>query len=291
MSIPKLNSYDLPVAEGLPTNRVNWSLDKNRAALLVHDMQNYFLNFWEENSPLINQVVANIARLVETCRENGIPVFYSAQPNQQSDEKRALLNDMWGPGLNWHPELQKITDALAPQAGDTVMDKWRYSAFQRTDFEQQLRISGRDQLIICGVYAHIGCLMTATDAFMRDIQPFMVADALADFSYEEHMMALKYTAGRCGRVETTEQLLAALNAKQVQWNKTRLKGLLLPLLDGDSGDIGDDENLLDYGLDSVRIMSLISHWRQQGYEVDFISLMKNPTINGWITLFTEHQGA
>ncbi|STL42817.1 isochorismatase [Escherichia coli] len=52
-------------------------------------------------------------------------------------------------------------------------------------------------------------MTTATDAFMRDIKPFMVADALADFSRDEHLMSLKYVAGRSGRVVMTEELLPA----------------------------------------------------------------------------------
>lgn len=210
MAIPKLNAYPLPGVEHLPVNKVSWPVDPTRAALLIHDMQNYFLNFWGENSPLTEQLIANVARIRQACRQQGIPVFYTAQPNQQSDADRALLNDMWGPGLNRHPEQQQITAALTPDADDTVLVKWRYSAFHRSDLEQRLNAAGRDQLIICGVYAHIGCLTTATDAFMRNIKPFMIADALADFSQEEHLMALRYTAGRCGRVLTSEQLLDTL---------------------------------------------------------------------------------
>ncbi|WEA49768.1 isochorismatase [Serratia marcescens] len=285
MAIPKLNDYALPTADELPQNKVTWQVEPQRAALLIHDMQQYFLNFWGEDSALIKQVVENIANLRRYCKQQGIPVFYTAQPNQQSDEDRALLNDMWGPGLNKHPEQQAVTAALAPDEDDTVLVKWRYSAFHRSPLQEILQESGRDQLIICGVYAHIGCLTTAIDAFMRNIQPFMVADGLADFSRDEHLMALRYTAGRCGRVVTAGSLLPAAGIASID----ALRQQILPLLDEDSEDMGNDENLIDYGLDSVRIMELATRWRKIRSDIDFIALARNPTIDSWWALLSEEK--
>ncbi|MFP1496370.1 isochorismatase family protein [Escherichia coli] len=103
------------------------------------------------------------------------------------------MNDVWGNRhLTRSPEQQKVVDRLTPDADDTVLVKWRYSAFIVLRWSKCSKRVGRNQLIITGVYAHIGCMTTATDAFMRDIKPFMVADALADFSRDEHLMSLKY---------------------------------------------------------------------------------------------------
>lgn len=281
MAIPKLQAYALPTASDMPDNKVSWTVDPARAALLIHDMQDYFISFWGDNCPMMEQVVANIAALRQYCKQHNIPVYYTAQPKEQSDEDRALLNDMWGPGLTRSPEQQKIVDALAPDESDTVLVKWRYSAFHRSPLEAQLKATGRNQLIITGVYAHIGCMTTATDAFMRDIQPFMVADALADFSREEHLMALNYVAGRSGRVVMTEELLPA----PVPKSKEALRALILPLLD-ESDEPLDDENLIDYGLDSVRMMALAARWRKVHGDIDFVMLAKNPTLDAWWALLS-----
>ena len=163
MAIPKLTAYALPTAAELPANKVNWAFEPERAALLIHDMQEYFLNFWGENSAMMQQVVANIARLRAYCKAHNIPVYYTAQPKEQSDEDRALLNDMWGPGLTRSPDQQRIVAELTPDEADTVLVKWRYSAFHRSPLEQMLKETGRNQLLITGVYAHIGCMTTATD--------------------------------------------------------------------------------------------------------------------------------
>ena len=216
MALPKIAPYSYREQEH--QNRVKWRVDPARAALLVHDMQRYFVRAFElerDGQPLpdaqINIAIANIRRLLDAAHAANIPVYYTAQPPRQNPADRRLLTDFWGDGLQ-DDENAQILDELAPTEADTVLTKWRYSAFVRSPLEEQLKDLGRDQLIIGGIYAHIGCLTTALEAFMRDIQPFMVADALADFTAEEHRMACEYASGRCARVLNTAEALEHINA-------------------------------------------------------------------------------
>ena len=216
MALPKIAPYSYREQEH--QNRVNWRVDPARAALLVHDMQRYFVRAFElerDGQPLpdaqINIAIANIRRLLDAAHAANIPVYYTAQPPRQNPADRRLLTDFWGDGLQ-DDENAQILDELAPTEADTVLTKWRYSAFVRSPLEEQLKDLGRDQLIIGGIYAHIGCLTTALEAFMRDIQPFMVADALADFTEKEHRMACEYASGRCARVLNTAEVLENINA-------------------------------------------------------------------------------
>lgn len=215
MALPKIAPYSYREQEH--QNRVNWRVDPARAALLVHDMQRYFVRAFElerDGQPLpdaqINIAIANIRRLLDAAHAANIPVYYTAQPPRQNLADRRLLTDFWGDGLQ-DDESAQILDELAPTEADTVLTKWRYSAFVRSPLEEQLKDLGRDQLIIGGIYAHIGCLTTALESFMRDIQPFMVADALADFTEEEHRMACEYASGRCARVLNTAEALENIN--------------------------------------------------------------------------------
>lgn len=215
MALPKIAPYSYREQEH--QNRVNWRVDPARAALLVHDMQRYFVRAFElerDGQPLpdaqINIAIANIRRLLDAAHAANIPVYYTAQPPRQNPADRRLLTDFWGDGLQ-DDENAQILDELAPTEADTVLTKWRYSAFVRSPLEEQLKDLGRDQLIIGGIYAHIGCLTTALEAFMRDIQPFMVADALADFTEKEHRMACEYASGRCARVLNTAEALENIN--------------------------------------------------------------------------------
>ncbi|SNR75877.1 bifunctional isochorismate lyase / aryl carrier protein [Methylobacillus rhizosphaerae] len=283
MAIPRIPSYNIP--ETFPDNRVAWQASRDRAVLLVHDMQDYFLDFYDRDSKPVPQLQANIRSLIDLAHSLEIPVVYTAQLPEQNVQERGLLQDMWGPGLTAQPQGKSIVAALAPETQDTVLDKWRYSAFQKSTLEKMMREDGRDQLIICGIYAHIGCMMTACDAFMRDIQAFMVADAVADFSTEEHAMALRYVAQRCGAVTTTEALLAVLQPasshNHVPLSQDELKTTIAGLLQVPAAELQPDDNLLDWGLDSIRIMSLLESWRKTGLDLSFMRLAEQPTLAAW----------
>lgn len=212
MAMTPIAPYRMPGGGDLPNPAVPWRPHRDRAAVLVHDMQRYFLRpFATGQSPLI-ELISSTTKLLAAARAAGVPVLYTAQPGGMSRPDRGLLHDFWGPGMGVEEADRGIADDVAPVPGDTVLTKWRYSAFFRSDLEERLRRSGRDQLIVCGVYAHMGCLVTACDAFSRDIQPFLVADALADLSLEHHLMALRYAADRCAVPLHTADVLAALGS-------------------------------------------------------------------------------
>ena len=224
MAIPRIASYPMPQVRDFPTNKVNWTIDPNRAVLLVHDLQQYFLDFYDQTQAPIPELLKHCRQLIDACHAQGIPVYYTAQPGDQSTEHRQLLTDFWGKGLAADPEIVQIIPSLKPTEKDTVLMKWRYSAFKKSDFEKRIKDAGRDQLVICGVYAHIGCLLTAAEAFMLDMQAFLVGDALADFSREEHEMALKYATGRCAKVVDTATALTELDVESSAEQKMEAVG-------------------------------------------------------------------
>jgi bifunctional isochorismate lyase/aryl carrier protein len=213
MATIRIAPYRMPGDGDLPGAEVPWRPHPGRAVVLVHDMQRYFLRPFPAGRSPLTELVANTAKLLAAARRAGVPVMYTAQPGGMTRHDRGLLYDFWGPGMGVEEADRAIAGEVAPEAGEAVLTKWRYSAFYRSDLEERLWRSGRDQLIVCGVYAHVGCLMTVCDAFTRDIQPFLVADALADFSLEHHVMALRYAADRCAVPLSTVDTLTELGTQ------------------------------------------------------------------------------
>jgi isochorismate hydrolase len=203
--IPSTTTYPMP--DTLPPARVQWQLRPERAVLLIHDMQRYFLRPFPATAAPGAALVRNCVALRDRCAALGIPIAYTAQPGDMSDRDRGLLKDFWGAGMTAGPADREVLDELTPVPGDWTFTKWRYSAFHRSDLLNRIRRAGRDQLVVAGVYASTGILATALDAFAHDIQVFLAADAVADFDEAHHRLALELAAERCALVLTTDALL------------------------------------------------------------------------------------
>ncbi len=291
MAIPKIANYAMPSA--VVSNKTHWTIDANKAVLLIHDMQTYFVDFYDADGQPMQSLLDNIEALKQLCQLKGIPVVYTAQPAKQNPVDRALLTDFWGEGVKDEEKI-KITPRLAPEAGDTVMTKWRYSAFARTPLHEFMRNEERNQLIVCGVYAHIGILTTSLEAFMSDIKTFVVQDAVADFSEQDHHMAMAYISQRCGAVfnlnAVKKQLLntAAITADAAPvMTLMSLRQDVANILQVTANEIDPDDNLIDWGLDSIRLMALVNEWKRFNPELEFSDLAENVNLREWLKIITQ----
>ncbi|MER7582454.1 phosphopantetheine-binding protein [Kitasatospora sp. NPDC097691] len=64
----------------------------------------------------------------------------------------------------------------------------------------------------------------------------------------------------------------------------RIRAEVADLLGEDPADIPLDENLVDWGLDSIRLMTLAERWRAEGAEVAFVRLAERPAVEAWAEL-------
>ncbi|WP_020495871.1 phosphopantetheine-binding protein [Sciscionella marina] len=66
----------------------------------------------------------------------------------------------------------------------------------------------------------------------------------------------------------------ALSAEQ-------LRAQVLDTLGLGTEEVGDTDDLLELGLDSIRLMSLVERWRADGADIGFVELTEDPTIAAW----------
>jgi bifunctional isochorismate lyase/aryl carrier protein len=209
-AFPAAEAYRLGAVAAPTHNRVAWTPDLGCAALLLHDVQPHYLAGLGPATRA--DLLENLRVISRLCAARGAPIFASRVPPARTPRDRGLMLDMWGEG-----PAAGATQTLAPELELNEEDvrpvlKRSYSAFYGNDFEVMLRRLGCTSLIVTGVYASAGCLLTSADAFMRDIRVFFIADAVADFRRAEHEEALRLVARTSGRVIATGELLAAARA-------------------------------------------------------------------------------
>lgn len=211
----RIQPYVIPTEECLDFNKVEWPVNPLETALIVHDMQNYWCDFFVDASTLID----NVKQLVHAAREAGTPIIYTKAEVPQHLAARGLGLQMWGPGLaapGVTASDPQIIDCIAPRSNDYVIEKIRYSGFFETDLQKILGRINRQHVAICGVFAHHGVMLTCADAYMRNIKASLVVDAVADYTLEDHMFTAKYVSEVCGMLTKTSDVVDQLKHDQLK---------------------------------------------------------------------------
>lgn len=164
----------------------------------------------------MDEVVRNTQRTIEACRAAGIPVIYTRQINRHDGVGLSLDEPCHASGepLYYADNCDSIDilDEVAPEDGDIVIDKYRWSAFFETSLDLMLKSLGVKRLIIGGVVTD-GCLMTSVfDAYFRDYRLQLVHDMCTASNEGAHMAALTIMANWVYALEVldTDNMIACL---------------------------------------------------------------------------------
>jgi len=162
----------------------------NKNALLIIDMQQED-GFVLEN---LDPVIAHTAALLETARNQRTPVIYTRHINPADgiDLPRGEPRASDGGPSSYRAGTRQveIIEQLAPQPGELIIDKGRYSAFHRTNLDTLLKTLEVDTLVICGVLTDVCVLSSVFDAFALGYHVRLVSDACTTTTLAGHYSAL-----------------------------------------------------------------------------------------------------
>jgi ureidoacrylate peracid hydrolase len=204
---------ELEVAKRLAHRPVLATLEEKVApahtALVVIDMQNDFcasgglVSRDGRDLAEAQRMAKRLPALIDAARKAGVLVVfvrcvYTAEGNpylsdvwleQAARERKGgytsvpVCRDGAWEG-DWYEDLR-------PQAGDIVVAKHRYDAFQGTELDLVLRSHGVRTIALTGVVTNVCVETTARAGFVRDYYIALVEDGCAAYLREDHEQTLK----------------------------------------------------------------------------------------------------
>jgi gluconolactonase len=197
-------------------------LDRDRAALIIQDMQNDVIAeggaFADSGAPhhaAEQNVVANCRRLADACRKAGVPVIHvryvvedgakglklNAPLFKGVQESGALVKGSWGaepvPGLECRP-------------GDLLVEKMRMSGWQDTILESLLRGLDRDQVIVTGAWTNMSIEHTARSGADKGYFMFVPEDCCSTMNADWHNASINYALQNVSTVTNCDTIVAAI---------------------------------------------------------------------------------
>jgi nicotinamidase-related amidase len=183
----------------------------DRSALLVIDMQRYFLS---SDGPAYlappARLISNVLKLIDCFRAADYPVFFTRHAHKRGSDT-GEMGRWWHGHLPWEGSRHaELIAEINPARNEPVITKSRYSAFEGTRLETFLRRRGVSSVVICGVMTNFCVETTARHAFMKDFEVMVVRDACCSSDNKYHRASLLNLAYGFARIETTSAVIKCI---------------------------------------------------------------------------------
>jgi nicotinamidase-related amidase len=198
---------------------VSFGIKPEKCALLVIDMQDEFVKpQWTPDwVPEATRKVPHIKRLIEHCREKGIPVIFTVYSKTHNYLDRPKTGSLM-PGRYSELEIDRssffvkghVWHELAPRDDEIVIHKPSYGAFYDTPLETILKNLGKDTVIICGTITNYCCGMTARQAYERSFKVVFGSDVTATDDPDMQEPELRVLRKGFGKVLTADEIIEML---------------------------------------------------------------------------------
>jgi nicotinamidase-related amidase len=157
-----------------------------KSVLVIVDVQGKLAQLMHEKEKLI----ANLVRMAKGARILGIPILW----NEQNPA-----------GLGGTiPELTELLTDLQPQS------KMAFSCCGNPAFIEELRRSGRRQVLLVGIEAHICVYQTATELLQQGYEVHLVSDAVSSRTIENKLVGIERARSQGAVITSTEMALFEL---------------------------------------------------------------------------------
>ncbi len=197
--------------QGLREQHANIAFDARNAAVLVLDVQEFFLAAGSHAYiPAAPAIIPGIKKLVRAFKHvMNRPVIFTRHVNTAPDA--GMMAVWWKDLVSPDSTLSSISGTL-DTTGCQIFEKHQYDAFFGTELEPYLRNMGIGQVIVTGVMTHLCCETTARSAFMRGFEVLFAVDGTATYNADFHRASLRNLSHGFALPVLVDEILEGLRA-------------------------------------------------------------------------------
>lgn len=180
-----------------------------RTALLVADMQNFFLDQTSHaHIPSGEAIIPNINRLIRAFDAEGCPIIFTRHFNNR--ENAGMMGKWWNDLLERNTPHFEIYDQIEVPDPALIIDKQHYDAFSDTGLEEYLVRMDVSSLVITGVMTNLCCETTLRAAFIKGFETAIPVDATAAYNRHYHRSTFLNLSLGFAPLATTEEVIDKL---------------------------------------------------------------------------------